>query len=385
MSRPSFRRTMTLESLERREVLSAAPTAAAQQALSLMNLARTSPQAAANWLNQEVANDPNVQATLNYYNVNLQQKLAQLSSATAQPPLAWNDALGNAAQGHSQDMFNNNFQSHSGSDGSSPSDRISNAGYGAAASEGEDAFAYSSSVKNSIEAFLLDWGVSDDGHFRNIMQPGTAAQDAYGDAGVGVVSSTDSAGNPLSVVTVDFAKGQNSQPQLVGVVYNDSNSNGVYDPGEGQGGVVIKATNLANGRVSSTTSAGPGGYQMPLSAGSYDVEAIDSNGRTVSSQDVTIGSTNAGADFNLLSPTSAPTRYTPSAPVVRAAAQVSASIVRAPIQAANPAPAPNPTPAAKPAQAPNPAPAAYPVQAPAPANPLSFITSWTAYKANVQD
>lgn len=364
MSRPSFRRTMTLESLERREVLSAAPTAAAQQALSLMNLARTNPQAAANWLSSEIANDPNVQATLTYYNVNVQQKLAQLSSAAAQPPLAWSDALGNAAQGHSQDMFNNNFQSHTGSDGSSPGDRISNAGYGAAGSEGEDAFAYASSVKNSIEAFLLDWGVSDDGHFRNIMQPGTAAGDAFSDAGVGIVSSADSAGNPRSVVTVDFAKGQNAQPQLVGVVYGDSNGNGAYDPGEGQGGFVIKATNLANGRVSSTTSAAPGGYQMPLAPGSYDVEAIDSSGRTISSQDVNIGSTNAGADFNLLSPTSAGNRYTAPAPVVRAAVQVqpSAPVVRAAVQAPTPAPA-----------------------APAPMNPLSFITSWTAYKANVQD
>ncbi|HWE40095.1 MAG TPA: CAP domain-containing protein [Isosphaeraceae bacterium] len=366
MSRPSFRRTMTLESLERREVLSAAPTAAAQQALSLMNLARTNPQAAANWLSHEVANDPNVQATLSYYGVNLQQKLSQLSSATAQPPLAWNDALGNAAQGHSQDMSSNNFQSHTGSDGSSPSDRISNAGYGAASSEGEDAFAYASSVKNSVEAFLLDWGVSDDGHYKNIMQPGTSAQDAYSDAGIGLISSSDSAGNPLSVVTVDFAKGQNSQPQLVGVVYNDSNGNNVYDPGEGQGGVVIKATNLASGQVSSTTSADPGGYQMPLAAGSYDVEAIGSNGQTLSSQDVTIGSTNAEADFNLLSPSSASSQYTAPAPVVRAAVQVSAPQVSAPIAQAV-------------IQAPTPTPAA-----PAPVNPLSFITSWTAYKANVQ-
>ncbi len=359
MTRPSFRRAMTLESLERREVLSAAPSASAQYALSLMNLARTNPQAAANWLSQEVANDPNVQATLNYYNVNLQQKLAQLSSATAQPPLAWSDALGNAAQGHSQDMANNNFQSHTGSDGSSPSDRISNAGYGAAASEGEDAFAYASSVKNSIEAFLLDWGVSDDGHYKNIMQPGTSAQNAYGDAGIGIVSSSDSAGNPLSVVTVDFAKGQNSQPQLVGVVYNDSNSNGVYDPGEGQGGIAIKAINLSNGQVSSTTSAGPGGYQMPLAPGSYDVEAIGANGQTLGSQDVTIGSTNVEADFNLLSPTTAGSQYSPPPP---APAVVNFS-ARAVVAVSGPDAAP---------------------AAPAPVNPLSFITSWTAYKANVQ-
>ena len=79
-------------------MLSAAPTPGSQYALSLMNLARTDPQAAANWLGKEVAGDPNLQATLNFYNVNVPQKLAQLSGATAQPALAWNDALGGARE-----------------------------------------------------------------------------------------------------------------------------------------------------------------------------------------------------------------------------------------------------------------------------------------------
>jgi uncharacterized protein YkwD len=367
MPRPTFRRTVTLESLERREVLSAAPTSASQYALSLMNLARTNPQAAANWLNQAVANDPNVQATLNYYGVNLQQKLGQLSSATAQPPLAWNGSLANAAQGHSQDMYNNNFQSHTGTDGSSPTDRVSAAGYENAASVGEDAFAYASSVENSIEAFLLDWGVSDDGHYKNIMQPGTSAGQAYSDVGVGVANGTDAGGNPKAVVTVDFARSQNPQPQLVGVVYNDNNGDGVYGLGEGQGGVTIKATNLSTGASSSTTSASPGGYQMPLSAGSYEVDAIGSNGQTLSSQNISIGSTNVEADFNLLSPTTASNRYTAPASTPAPAPIAQASVVRSAAQVATPAPAPAPAPTPS-----------------APASVFSGVTFWTAYKANVQ-
>jgi uncharacterized protein YkwD len=372
MSRPSFRRTIAIESLERREVLSAAPTAATQYALSLINLARTNPQAAANWLSQEVNNDPNVQMTLNYYNVNLQQKLSQLSSAMPQAPLAWNNALGSAAQGHSQDMFNNNFQSHTGSDGSSLGDRISNAGYGSASSEGEDAFAYATSVENSIEAFLLDWGVSDDGHYRNIMQPGTSAQNAFGDVGIGIVQSQNSVGTERDVVTVDFAKGQNSQPQVVGVVYNDNNGNGVYAPGEGQGGVTIKAQNLSTGAVSSTTSASAGGYQMPLAPGSYDLMAVGSNGQVLSSQNISIGSTNVEADFNLLSPSTASNQYTAPTPApAPAAVTIQAPVVQAPVVQAAVIQAPTPV-----TQAPT---------STSSSNPLNFITSWTAYKANVQD
>jgi uncharacterized protein YkwD len=45
------------------------------------------------------------------------------------PPLAANAALATAAQAHSNDMANNNFFSHTGSDGSNPGQRISRAGY----------------------------------------------------------------------------------------------------------------------------------------------------------------------------------------------------------------------------------------------------------------
>src|SRR5437764_768751 len=48
MRRPTFRRTLRLESLESREVLSAGgPSAQAQYMLEMVNLARTNPQAAA--------------------------------------------------------------------------------------------------------------------------------------------------------------------------------------------------------------------------------------------------------------------------------------------------------------------------------------------------
>ena len=314
MPRPSFRKSVTLESLERREVLSAAADPMSQYALSLMNLARTNPQAASTWLGNEINGDINLQLTLNHYNVDVQQKLSQLANATPQAPLAWNVPLANAAQGHSQDMQQNGFQSHTGSDGSSPGDRISNAGFGATASSGEDAFAYASSTENAIEAFLLDWGVSDDGHYRNIMQPGTAPQDAYDSVGVGIVRTPNSVGQETDVVTVDFAKGQNTTPQVVGVVYDDSNGNGVYDPGEGQGGVTIQAQNLATGQVSSTTSASAGGYQIALANGNYDIKALGSNGQVLSSQNVSINGLNASGDFNLLSPTTASSQYAPPPP-----------------------------------------------------------------------
>ena len=43
--------------------------------------------------------------------------------------VVWNTLLGDAAAGHSDDMAENNFLSHTGSDGLSPADRATNAGY----------------------------------------------------------------------------------------------------------------------------------------------------------------------------------------------------------------------------------------------------------------
>ena len=67
-------------------------------------------------------------------------------------------------------MVNNQYQSHTGSDGSSPDQRMEQAGYTDASSTGENAYAYSTSVDEAMQAFLLDWGVSDQGHRRNLLQ-----------------------------------------------------------------------------------------------------------------------------------------------------------------------------------------------------------------------
>src|SRR5882757_6846483 len=112
MSRPSFCRQMKVEGLESRQVLSGASSGATQEALYLLNLARTNPAEAATWINTQVQNDSSLQATLQHYGVNLQQTLSAISSATPQPPLALSSQLSSAAQGHSQDMANNNFQGH---------------------------------------------------------------------------------------------------------------------------------------------------------------------------------------------------------------------------------------------------------------------------------
>ncbi len=301
MARFKFRRSLRFDNLEGRQMLSSAaaggPSDQQQYLLQLINEARTSPAAAAAQISNEIT--PQVSATLQYYNVNLQTALNTISSATPQPPLAWNGDLANAAQGQSQYMADNQIQTHTGAGGSSPQDRMTAAGYSNITSSAEDAYAYATSPTQAMEAFLIDWGVPSDGHRINIQQPGVAPQNAFTDAGVGIVQ-TDPSNSSFGpeVITEDFARSSTSSPQLVGVAYNDNSGTNFYQPGEGQGGVQIDAVNLQTGQVFSTQTWASGGYELPLAAGQYRIVASVNN-TVFQTTNVTISNVNVEQDFVL--------------------------------------------------------------------------------------
>src|SRR5271157_2040061 len=298
MTRPSFRRSLRFENLESRELLSggiAAPTAQEQYMLELINQARMNPQAAAVRVTSNLT--PDITSTVAHYNVDLSATEQAIASAPAQPPLAWDPDLAAAAQAHSQDMATNQFQSHTGSDGSTPDQRMQQAGYTNASSTGENAFAYASSIDEAMQAFLIDWGVPDAGHRRNILQPDVSSSDAYQSVGIGIDTTTNSTVGPL-VITQDFGSQPNQSAQLMGVVYSDNQHTGMYEMGEGQGGVQIDATNLATGQTTSTQTWSTGGYQIALSPGQYQITA-SVNGTVVQTLPVTIGTENVEQDFVL--------------------------------------------------------------------------------------
>jgi uncharacterized protein YkwD len=272
--------------------------------LQLLNQARTNPPAAAQQITSNLS--PQVMATLNYYGVNLASAKQAIASATPQPPLAWNGALAVSSQSHSQDMANTKVQSHTGSDGSSPQARMQQAGYGGMASDAENAYAYASSIDQAMQAFLIDWGVANDGHRVNIQQPGVSAPNSYRDVGIGVVQTNNNSFGPL-VVTQDFASRPSALAQVVGVAYYDNSPTHFYQPGEGQGGVQIDAVNLQTGQVLSTQTWDSGGYSLPLPAGQYRVIA-SINDEVVQSVNITVGTVNVEQDITLSNPWQGGTR-----------------------------------------------------------------------------
>jgi uncharacterized protein YkwD len=352
MARSKFRRVLRFENLESRQVLSGVgPTAQEQYMLQLINEARTDPAAAAQRI---AANDTGtIQATLQYYGVNLSQTQQAISSAASQPPLAWNDQLASAAQSHSQDMANSGIQSHTGSDGSSPSQRIQQSGYTNASSNAENVYSYATSVDEAMEAFLIDWGVSGNGHRNNLLQPGVSAQNAFQSVGIGLVNTNNNSSYGPLVVTQDFGAQSGAQAQVVGVAFYDNNGNRFYAPGEGQGNVQIDAVNLATGQVFSTQTWDSGGYELSLAPGQYRLIA-SVNDEVVKTADLTVGSVNIEQDVILSDTWQGGSRES--------------AIAAAQPQVNPPAPAPQPAPA-------------QPTYVPVPIAPINW--NWSNWSAKV--
>jgi uncharacterized protein YkwD len=297
MIRRTSRRSFKLESLESRQLLTAGgPSAEATEMLWLLNYARTNPKAMADQVTSNL--DPNEQATVNYYNVNLNSVHNDIASSASRPPLAWNATLAQTATGQSQYQANNGVQSHTGAGGSSLDQRLDSAGYTDRVVSGENAYAYSQSVDQAMAAFLIDWGVSSHGHRNNILQPNASPDQYYKEVGIGIVNSNKPGFGP-QVITEDFGTQANTPSYLLGVAYNDPTHSHLFKAGEGVGNVEVDATNEATGVTASTETWDAGAYQIPLSSGTYDITA-KVNGQVVSVQKgVTIGDQNVEIDYNL--------------------------------------------------------------------------------------
>ncbi len=121
------------------------------------------------------------------------------------PPYGWSDLLAAAAQRHASDLAAHRLASHTGSDGSTPRQRIAEAGYAAwgnGAVVGENFWTGYGSVQDA-----LDWFMGDPPHRENILSS------RYREIGIGV--ATDSEGQVYYVL--DFG----ARPNVLPVFIND--------------------------------------------------------------------------------------------------------------------------------------------------------------------
>jgi uncharacterized protein YkwD len=266
------------------------PSNAAQLYLEYINRARADAMVEASRLANE--SDTDIGDAYNFFGINRPDIVSQFqyyvnNGAMAQnaQPLAFNEKLLQAAELHTQDMFDNQFQGHFSSSnppapfgpGYSLGDRLDAVGYAGGA--GENVFSNSESVSYGHAGFDVDWGnlnnpggqfynpAFDDqgmqnpaGHRRNLHNPD------FKEIGIGVINGTNGSVGP-QVVTQDLGN-PGSVSYITGVVYEDLNSNNFYDVGEGRPGVRIDVDNSAFFALSTAS----GGYAVPVTAnGTYNV------------------------------------------------------------------------------------------------------------------
>jgi uncharacterized protein YkwD len=300
MTQLKTRRSLRLESLESRALLSSGgPTAQEQYMLELVNQARTNPVEMASWIKSHI--DANDKATMTHYGVNLDAELAAIAASKPTQPLAWNESLGSTSQSQSQYEADNQVQTHQGPGQLALGDRLEQAGYTGRVADGENSYAYANSVDHAMKAFLIDWGVSSKGHRGNLLQPDTSDDQTYAEVGIGIVATKPGSSVGPFVMTQDFGRRQGAQAELLGVVYKDQDNDHFYTPGEGQGGVTIEVDNLDNQKVASTTTSDSGGYQIPLDPGTYKVTALVNN-TAVRTDVVSIGGSNVKVDYDVSQP-----------------------------------------------------------------------------------
>jgi len=233
------------------------PTDYEQYMLEMINRARANPAAEASRLGIDL-------------NANLSPGTI---STNSKPPLASHPQLLAAARDHSQWMLAVDIFSHTGVNGSLPGERMNSAGYSFVYPAGwgeniawQGTSASSFDLKNYVE-MLHDGLFRSSAHRVNLMNP------SFEETGIGVSTGFFYADNfdwNAAIATQTFAYSATTPgPLVVGVVFRDTNANGIYDPGEGVSGITIMPETGDYYAVSSAS----GGYAFPYTgSGNLNVE-----------------------------------------------------------------------------------------------------------------
>ena len=287
------------------------PTAREQELLELIDRMRMNPAAELDILLNST--DADIQAALgkNQFNVDITKLRAEWSKLKVAAPLAWSSELNDAALAHNQVMSQYNEQSHHvGAVTDSAGNIISDKGYepelagrltkakykfnGAA----ENIYAYVTSALFAHAGFAIDWG-NDAAAIANggIQNPAghriAMMNNEYREVGISMIDK-DNNGNTNNVgpslVTQEFSNRDalNGKAWLVGVAFQDNNTDGWYQAGEGLKDVSVKITGINGTNFSDTiTVADAGGYQELLKPGQYQVDFIR-GGQIVSTKTTSI-------------------------------------------------------------------------------------------------
>jgi hypothetical protein len=206
-----------------------------------------------------------------------------LDGVAAQPPLALNLNLVESARFHAEEMAANGYFAHqSDVTGDWPNEMVRDAGYPLVSSWpdganyleslaviGTSGSSISYHPNDALKALLVDAGISPPGHRIHLLAM-DSFNGAFREVGTGYAEGDGWTGGINAAAYWAIHTGRrNADPiWLTGVVYNDTNTNGRYDMGEGLSGVTVSAV---NGITKNTTSTTGGGWSIDVTAGTWNI------------------------------------------------------------------------------------------------------------------
>lgn len=261
-----------------------------QQMVWLMNRARANPAQEGRWL--ATTNEDTIAGPRDYFGVDLNVLQSEFSSYAVKPPAAFDARMYNGSKAHSDDLIARDAQDHNGQ-----FQQIADAGFSCWGGRA-NVFSYADSALNAHAAFNIDWGNTADG-----MQTGRGHRMAimsvdgnYTNVGIAMVPAPGGLQvGPLVTSSAycyaDESKTDHFNRFIVGTVWQDSNANGRYDPGEGFDRVSVTPD---AGKYFAVTAVS-GGYAIPIEEpGAY---VLDFSGVVSGQMHVTVGETSVLADL----------------------------------------------------------------------------------------
>lgn len=269
------------------------PSGSEQQMVWLMNRARRAPSIEGIWLAH--LRQVNVQSAMNYFGVLRNVLMDEFAARSSTAPGAFDARLYLAASNHSAYLISIDGQNHS-----NQFQRIADQGFHYSSGRGS-VYSYSKDAIHGHAGFNVDWG-GDDG---TGMQEGRGHREGvmgdYSCVGIACVVETNPATSvgPL-VTTINYCNALSGYSDhynrfIVGTVWTDSNTNDLYDPGEGMGNVTVMPD---QGTYYAVTGIA-GGYAIPASAGTYTVTFSGGGLSSNVLKQVVVGSVSALVDLEL--------------------------------------------------------------------------------------
>lgn len=258
------------------------PSGREQAMVWLMNRAREQPAWEGRWL--AVNNNSDVSSARISWGVDTNVLIDSLDSCTSSPPAAFDVRLYIAASNHCADLISRNAQDHL-----LQYERVHDAGFSNTYYRG-NVFSYTRSSVHAHCGFNIDWGYDDIDWDGASLKPdwktlGDGMQDSLGHraaimstdynyySNVGVAMEDKGPTNTIGpiITTINYSGANTGYPNhynrfLVGTVWDDINTNGLYDTGEGKSGITV----MPNIGTFYAITANSGGWALPATAaGTY--------------------------------------------------------------------------------------------------------------------